>query len=383
MDREPGILAVEQAGGSRVRLYSNSGLREEPFEPWVLVAYRDVCERAELDGLMSITDLEGGGEFRHLVRFRSWSDFLAARDRLANDGISHFRLNSPVQQYLIIAGKTLFEGMRYPDLHRMQIDIETLSLDARDPQGRIVLISVADTKGFEEVIDGRRASEAEMLRRLNRVIRERDPTVIEGHNLFDFDLWYLKVRAAACGVRLVWGRDGSDIRFLEGKRRFRAGPKATPYRGAYVYGRHIIDTYQQVQRYDVEGRMKSYGLKSVIRELGLERQGRVFAAGKDIPRIWRNDPERLIAYAQDDVRDVRALSDVVVPTEFYQSQILPYAFQDSAQSGPGEKINALLTGAYLRRGLAIPRPRPSQEYPGGYTEIRQVGLFRRVVKADV
>ncbi len=381
MNREEGILAVELAGGSRVRLYTASGPREEAFEPWLLVESPEV--RADLGGVTSITGLRGGGEFRHLVRFRAWSDFLNARDRLTNDRVPHFRLSSPVQQYLILTGKTLFRGMRYADVRRMQLDVETLSLDPADPEGRVVLIAASDTAGFEEVVDGRRLSEAEMLGRLNRIVAERDPSVIEGHNLFDFDLPYLSARAAACGVRLTWGRDGSDLRLHEGTRRFKVGAKNPPYRPAYVYGRHILDTYQQVQRYDVGGRMESYGLKSVVRDLGLEREGRAFVAGGDIREVWRTDPERLIAYALDDVRDVRALSEVVLPTEFYQTQILPYTFQDAALSGTGEKINALLIGVYLRRGLAIPRPRPSQEFPGGYTALRAAGLFRRVVKADV
>ncbi len=383
MDHEEGILSVGLTGGNRFCIHTASSSREEPFEPWLLVESPDECERGDMGGVVSITGLKGGGEFRHLVRFRSWSDFLTARDRLAGGRIAHFRFNNPVQQFLIATGKTLFRGMRYPDLHRLQLDIETMSLNPTDPEGRIILISLSDNRGFEEVIDGRELTESEMLIRLNRIIAERDPTVIEGHNLFDFDLAYISARATACNLRLSWGRDGSEVRFLQGGRRYRAGAKNPSYKSAYIFGRHLIDTYQQVQRFDIEGRLESYGLKKVVRSLGLERKGRTFVPGKDIGRIWRTDPQRLIAYALDDVRDVRVLSEAIVPTEFYQTQILPYSFQDAALSGPGEKINTLLIGIYLRRGLAIPRPRPSQDYPGGYTELREVGLFQKIVKADV
>ncbi|MDP6037753.1 MAG: DNA polymerase domain-containing protein, partial [Candidatus Latescibacteria bacterium] len=146
---------------------------------------------------------------------------------------------------------------------------------------------------------------------------------------------------------------------------------------------HIIDTLQQVQRYDVGGKLERYGLKDVIRELGLERSDRTFVEGEDIARTYREDPQRLIAYALDDVRDVRALSELVAPTEFYQTQILPYNFQDTAHSGTGEKINALMIGVYLRRKLAIPRPRTSKDFGGGYTRLVASGIFKRVVKADV
>ena len=78
-------------------------------------------------------------------------------------------------------------------------------------------------------------------------------------------------------------------------------------------------------------------LKQVVHALGLERANRTFIEGKDIARTWRADPQRLIDYALDDVRDVKALSELVVPTEFYQTQILPYNFQDAALSGPRGK----------------------------------------------
>ena len=80
---------------------------------------------------------------------------------------------------------------------------------------------------------------------------------------------------------------------------------------------------------------------------------------------------------------MRALSEMIATTEFYQTQVLPYRFQDAAITGPGEKINALMIGAYLRRGLAVPRPGHSAPFGGGYTELFATGVFSRVVKADV
>src|SRR5205814_1642842 len=47
------------------------------------------------------------------------------------------------------------------------------------------------------------------------------------------------------------------------------------------------------------------------------------------------------------------------------------------------KINSLLIREYLRQGHGIPQPQPPTACPGGYTEIRETGVIRRVVKADV
>ncbi len=379
----PGVLAAELVGGKQMVLYTRDNSHEQPFSPWLLVETPEEAARSGFVGVSDCVSLKGGGEFRARIHFHNWSHFLAARDRLAQDGIPHFNFNNPVRQHLTLSGQTLFRGMRYGDLHRLQLDIETLTLDPSAPDAQIILISISDSRGFETVLSATDMSEADLLRNLNKVIHARNSDTIEGHNIFEFDLPYLVARAQHYGISLTWGRDGSALRAGNGQRVFKVGAQIPGFRPAYVHGRHIIDTLQQVQRYDTGGKLERYGLKQVIHALGLERPGRTFVDGEDIAHTWRTNPQRLIDYALDDVRDAKTLSEVVVPTEFYQTQILPYGFQDAALSGPGEKINALMVGLYLRRNLAIPRPRPSKGFSGGYTRLVASGIFKRVVKADV
>ena len=55
------------------------------------------------------------------------------------------------------------------------------------------------------------------------------------------------------GADCALGRDGSPP-LLNEQQRFRAGPVSLPYgTQVHVHGRHIVDTYQQLQRYDVAG----------------------------------------------------------------------------------------------------------------------------------
>lgn len=379
----PRVLAAELTGDNQICLYTRDGQRTEPFSPFLLVETPDDLSRAGIADISNIVPLKGGGELRHRIHFHTYGACLDARDRLSADGIAHFAINNPVRQHLTLTGQTLFREMRYNDLHRLQLDIETLTLNPEAPGARIILISLSDNRGFETVFSGAELSEAELLVHLNRAIAERDPDVVEGHNIFEFDLRYICARAQVHNIPLTWGRDGSPLRAGHGIRHYKVGAQTPDFRPAYIHGRHIIDTLHQVQRYDTGGHLERYGLKHAVRALGLERGDRTFVEGADIARIWRTDPRRLIAYALDDVRDVRALSDLVVPTEFYQTQLLPYSFQDAALSGPGEKINALMVGLYLRRGQAIPRPRPSRDFGGAYTRLVSDGVFRRVVKADV
>jgi DNA polymerase I len=72
-----------------------------------------------------------------------------------------------------------------------------------------------------------------------------------------------------------------------------------------------------------------------------------------------------------------------VPTEFYQTQLLPRTFQQVATTGPGTKINDLMVRAYIANRQSIPTPGPSREYPGGHAELLRTGVFSPVVKCDV
>ena len=112
-----------------------------------------------------------------------------------------------MQQYLTASGRTLFKGMDFAELRRMQIDIETFCTpgyefpNAERAEDHLMAIAVSDHTGWEEIIliaaSDPDKSEKAALERLNAIIRERDPDVFEGHNFFKFDLPYLAARAKA------------------------------------------------------------------------------------------------------------------------------------------------------------------------------------------
>ena len=106
-----------------------------------------------------------------------------------------------------------------------------------------------------------------------------------------------------------------------GTARFKAGALTMPYTPAYIHGRHIIDTYQQIQRYDIGGHLSSYGLEAGGRGARPDPRQPGIRAGRRRSRdVWQHDRDRLLRYALDDVRDVAVLSSLATPTEFYQTQ---------------------------------------------------------------
>jgi DNA polymerase elongation subunit (family B) len=397
-DPTPGLIAFELDGSAGIRVYRREGdatvALREPFSPFLVLADPDLLK--DWTGEADLAPLDGTGVYRWLARVPSWATALKARDHCqkvsrkspaAPDAPYRF-VNDAVQQFLMLTGKTSFIGLAFPALRRLALDIEVLSGEgfefpnAARESDRIIAIALADSTGWERVISGREHPEPELLELCSRLIRERDPDVIEGHNIFRFDLEYLEARAKRHRIVLGWGRDGSPLRGHPS--RMQVAERAISYRRYQITGRHIVDTWILVQHYDVAARdLESYGLKDVARHFGLSAKDRTYLPPEEIPRTFRDDPERLMAYAMDDVRETLALSRLFSQSYFVQAQALPFNYQSVVLKGNATKIDALLMREHLRCRRAVPAPSAGAAVSGGYTAVFCQGVARRVLHVDV
>jgi len=397
-DPSPGLLAFV-AGDRTVRCYARRDgalvCEEAPFSPFLLLA--DPRLLRDHDGEVEVVELAGDGAFRWLAVCGSWAEALRARDRCRaavaeapggpTDADYRF-LGDPVHQFLLRSGRTSFRGMAFGDLRRMAIDLEVVTApgfefpNAAREADRIVAIAMAEATGWSTVLSGAVYGEAELIAECSRLIRERDPDVLEGHNIFRFDLEYLEARARRHRVRLDWGRDGSALRGYPS--RMQVAERAIGYRRYGVAGRHIVDTWLLAQLYDVGARdLPSFGLKDVARHFGVAAPRRTYLPPEDIPRIFREDPERLMAYARDDVLETLALGEILSLPYFVQASALPFDYESTVLRGNATKIDALLLREYLHRGRAVPRPGPPSSVAGGYTALLARGVARDVLHVDV
>jgi DNA polymerase elongation subunit (family B) len=160
--------------------------------------------------------------------------------------------------------------------------------------------------------------------------------------------------------------------------------RAITYRRYQIAGRHIVDTWILVQHYDVGARdLESYGLKEVARHFGLAAPDRTYLPPQDIPRIFREDPARLMAYALDDVRETLGVGRVLSQSYFVQAQMFPFDYQGVILKGNATKIDALLLREHLYRDRAVPAPSTGAAIAGGYTAVFYQGVARRVLHVDV
>jgi DNA polymerase I len=397
-DPQKGIVAIEPVGESLMRLFirerTELQTRDDIFTPFMLLENESLM--AGFKKPYRTEKLSSGNEYKSLILFEAWEDCLKARTFLQNKtGESasspqapYLFMSDPVHQYLLLTGKTLFKGLEYKDLHRLAFDIETACAPGYEfsnperEEDRIISIALADSRGHSEILSGREMEEKEMIESLSDRIRDLDPDVLEGHNVFNFDLDYVVARARMHGVKLSWGRDGSSPRIR--RSRFTVAERIIDYSRMEIFGRHVVDTMFLLQYYDVTAReLDSYGLKSAAKHFGLAEEDRTYIEGKDVQWYYEHEPETLKKYNLEDAKETLALSELLGYSFFLQARIFPFSYQSIFVRGNATKINALFLREYLRQRTSVPKPKGGREFEGGYTDVFAEGVVRNVVHCDV
>jgi DNA polymerase, archaea type len=396
-DGTPGLIAFEITG-DKVTIFSRDGesgrSQTVPFQPFLLMAGDEGL--AGWKGEAKIECLGGQGAFNRLVLFPDLKQFDDARlylqkktGKTPNAGNApYWYFSDPLQQFLLLSGKTHFLDMTLRDLRRMQLDIQTYCAEdfafpnAARERDRITVIALSDSTGWERLISGKEYDEPEMLRELVGEIQRRDPDIIEGHTLFRFDLEYVEARARRHQVALNLGRDGSRLRGHSS--RMQIAERTISYRKYEIFGRHLIDTWILTQHYDVATReLESISLGEVAHHFGIAAADRTCVPREKTSSTFDHDPDTLFRCALDNVRETRAISEILSPSHFVQAQIFPYSYQNIPLRGNATKIDALFVREYLHQRRAVPYPDEGREVAGGFTDMELQGTAQRVLHCDV
>jgi DNA polymerase elongation subunit (family B) len=399
---EPRIVSVFQTGDATMKIVKRvEGVavsEERKFYPFFFLADSSFLKGFERK--FWGVELAGNNYYKYLCIFKKWSDMRFALRKVGeNLHVGQKEISwdlseieevyvklDPVFQFLMQTGITLFKDMEFSELRRMQLDIETFSKSgfssAARSEDRIILISLSDNSGWEHIIDGRDKGESVMLNELVDIIKRRDPDVIEGHNIYNFDLPYILRRCEMSGVKPNFGRDSLEPKVYASRISFQE--REIEYSNIEIPGRQIIDTWHLVQSYDATKReLDSYGLKNVAKHFGFASEDRTYIDGSKISETWLKNPDLLTRYAMDDVRETRLIAEHLSPTSFYLSQILPYNYGQVPRSGSAAKIESLFVREYLRKKHSIPKPQIGRQTSGGYTDLFLQGVFGPVIHADV
>jgi DNA polymerase elongation subunit (family B) len=373
-------LAVARPDGGREE-------RTAAFRPFAWLA--DLPVDPAIEGL-HIERLRGQGAFTRLAHADSLATIDLLQEAMGRGGSDAVR---PLEsQFLLQQRARLYADLHFSQLRRCQLDIETASgdghfSDAARPDDRILAIGLRcggrnRLLVLEELTD---AAEKKLLEELNAVLAAEDPDTIEGHNLFKFDLDYLRQRCRRHQVPCAWGRFGRKATFRNS--RLKVAERWIDFPRCDLPGRAVIDTYLLVLLHDLTAReLTAYGLKEVAVYFGITEEDsaeRTYLAGARIFDAYRDDRASFLAYLGDDLRETQGVADLLLPTYFEQTKTFPILLQEATLRGTTIKIDLLFLEEYYHARYACPVPPEVQPFEGGFSRSFQEGVFRHVLHFDV
>lgn len=337
--------------------------------------------------------LKGNGELGLLLHFVDSAAYAGLiKDRSQPGPLEVIRLQE--NQFLLEQQVRLFGGLSFNAVRRLQLDIETVCSvdggfsDARRAQDFILAIGLCmgDQVEILEIEELTGEAERGLLKSFARRLRELDPDVVEGHNIFNFDLNYLWRRTRRYRLKPEWGRFGQEANVR--KSRLRVAERWLDFTRMDIPGRTVFDTYLMIQVFDVTTRdLPSYGLKDVARRLGVTAEdgaGRTYLDGGDIQVAFLEDRDQFRQYLEGDLRETAGIADILLPTYLAQVQDIPMLLQDACLRGTANKVEMLFLDRYFHARHSLPPPpRQGGGFEGGYTRSFETGVFRQVLHYDV
>lgn len=331
--------------------------------------------------------LKGDLYYKYGRQFKTAKEYYEIKKKIREK--EHFLIYDFKESMMVKDGLTYYKGMTPKELSVLSFDLETTSIDLND-SAKVLAISATFRDGTGKISKDLFAyddfnDQGEMISTFCKWVREVDPDILLGHNINTFDIPYLKYCAARDGVELMLGRNGAALYTNEYESKFRKdGSQFYHYKRHKIYGREIVDTMFLALKYDIGRKYVSYGLKQIIKQEGLEKEGRVFYDASKI-RFNYSDPvewAKIKEYCKDDSDDALALWDLMSPSLFYMTQHIPKSFQSMVESATGSQINALMLRSYLQDGHSVPKKSETVDFEGAIS-LGNPGIFHNCWKVDV
>ena len=336
--------------------------------------------------------LDGDRPFKWKNSFTLLDDFTYAkkacyRNKKAKDN-SYF-VHDLKEQYMLQAGVTYFKGLKHSEVSVLSFDLETTTLE-HNKDAKILLISntFRDYNGNKQrrlfAYDDYK-SEKEMIQDWCTFVRECNPSIILGHNIYNFDFLYLDFIARRNNIELTLGRNNKGMKFNSFTSKFRKDQSQfIDYHKCFIFGREIVDTWMLSIKSDVSKKYISYGLKTIIEQEGLQIKDRQFYDASKIRFNYQNpnEWEKIKKYCEHDSDDALALWDLMGANSFYWAQSVPKTLQEIICSATGSQINSIMVRSYLQYNGSLPKADIVGNYEGGIS-LGFPGIYSNALKTDL
>lgn len=333
--------------------------------------------------------LAGYQNYKWLAEFDTLKEKNEARFKLKRFNKDFYDIYDPKEAFMTRHGVTYYKGLTPKEISILSFDIETNGLTK---DGKSLAFLISNTLRFRGQIvkvlfsiDDFGGSQIKMINTWCDWVRSKDPSIICGHNIFGFDLPFLDHVMKLNGLELLLGRDDSPIKFNNYPSKYRKDESQEyEYFDARIFGRELVDTMFLSIKYDIGRKYESYGLKSIIKQEGLEKEGRVFIDAGKIAELWLkpNTRQMVKEYALDDSDDSLKLFDLMAPSFFYFAQSVSKTFQRIINSNTGSWINNIMVRSYLQVNHSIAKADEAGNFEGAIS-FGIPGIYKNVYKVDV
>jgi len=328
---------------------------------------------------------------------------------------------TPVEQYLISKEKRLFKGFEeFNDINILAFDLETTSLEPKD--GRIFMIGMKTNKGFHKVIEcSNEDEEKKGLIKFFDIIDEIKPSIICGHNAFNFDWYWIFERCKYFNldIRDICKTLHSKYKIRQQDAILKLGSEVEPYKQIKMWGYNVTDTQHAVRRAQaIDSNIKSSGLKYIIKHLELEAKDRVYIdhnniasmyakkeeywlnttngnyrkadkpeykdLDKKFPNVYRKikGDELVEKYLDSDLEETLKVNEQYNHGTFLMSAMIATNYERVSTMGTASLWNLLMYSWSYKYRLAIPRKEVKREFVGGLSRLLRTGYSKNVLKLD-
>lgn len=374
------LTAIEVVDNKDILFFADGTTEERDHVYWLLAEFK-------LD--KNFEKLEGNQHYKYIRRFSDKEDYGKFRALLSKKRVDFYSVWNEVESAMIYHGYTLFGDMKVEDVPVLSFDIEADGL-VESKKSKVFLITnsfkkdgVLTKKHFR--VDDFGNDCGAMIDAWCNWVREIDPVIINGHNIFGYDFRYLKHVAKLYGTDLYLGKDDSAAKFHNKPRNYRVdGSQTWEYHNINIFGRHVIDGMFLAVKYDIGRNYPSWGLKPIAEHEGLVKEDRQFYDASKIGQNWDNPEERekIVAYGIDDSDDSLGLYELMIPSFFYTAQSIPKPFQVVINSASGSWLNTIMVRAYLQDGHSIAKADERSPVAGGIS-FGVPGNYKNVFKIDI
>ena len=232
--------------------------------------------------------LEGNLHYQYLNTYDTQESWEEVRKQSYYKGYHVFY--NKKEEALVCNGASYFKGLKVKDVSVLSFDIESTGL-VHDKTSKVLIISNTFRKKDSEPIRKMftyddYSTQLDLLNAWCDWVREIDPSIIVGHNIYSYDLKYMQFIAQREGGDLYLVRNSSPLTFEERASKFRKdASQFYEYNRPHIYGRELCDTFFLALKYDIGRKYDSYGLKQIIKQEGLEIKNRQFY---DASKIHKN-----------------------------------------------------------------------------------------------